>query len=149
MGNIRELGARVVSPDDDVLDVSDSGSSLESNLGQGAVVVKSGHGREVLSRDLSSGILGGDEGVRVGWVSNNDNLKVINDDRETLNPSVCFVFTITSEITVQTAVLLTLVVGLANSAKAFPCDLKILTLAASRSLRSIPSRRGMAPTRKA
>jgi hypothetical protein len=38
---------------------------------------------------------------------------------------------------------------LANLSRAVPCDLKIFTLALSKSFRSIPSLRGMAPTNKA
>jgi len=38
---------------------------------------------------------------------------------------------------------------LANLSRAVPCDLKIFTLALSKSLRSMPSLRGIAPTNKA
>jgi hypothetical protein len=38
---------------------------------------------------------------------------------------------------------------LANLSRAVPCDLKIFTLALSKSFRSMPSLRGIAPTNKA
>ena len=38
---------------------------------------------------------------------------------------------------------------LANLSRAIPCDLKILTLALSKSLRSVPSSRDIAPTNNA
>jgi hypothetical protein len=43
----------------------------------------------------------------------------------------------------------TLTVFLANLSSAVPCDLKILTFALNKSLRSMPSLRGIAPTNKA
>jgi hypothetical protein len=44
---------------------------------------------------------------------------------------------------------LTLTDFLANLSRAVPCDLKILTFALNKSLRSMPSLRGIAPTNKA
>jgi hypothetical protein len=49
----------------------------------------------------------------------------------------------------QTWNIFTLTVFFANFSRALPCDLKILTLALSKSLRSMPSLRGIAPTNKA
>ncbi len=43
----------------------------------------------------------------------------------------------------------TLTAFLANLSSAVPCDLKIFTFALSKSLRSMPSLRGIAPTNKA
>lgn len=75
--DIWELGAGVVSPDDNVLDISDGYSSLEGNLGKSTVMVQTGHGGEIASWDLSSSILGANESIGVGWVSNNNNLNKV------------------------------------------------------------------------
>lgn len=64
-------GWRVVSPDSHVLDVGHLGSGLEGELGECSVVIESGHGGEVLSWKIW-GVVLADEGVGVGWVSNND-----------------------------------------------------------------------------
>lgn len=76
-------------------------------------MVESGHGREVTSGNLSCCILGTDEGIRVSGIADNDHLDRI-------------IISVPSPVD-------TLVVGLANSARAAPCDLKIRTLAARRS----------------
>lgn len=41
-------GGRVVSPDGHLLDVSDLGTGLEGKLSKSSVVIKTGHGGEVL-----------------------------------------------------------------------------------------------------
>jgi len=61
----------VVSPDGHLLDFSDSGSGLESELGKGSVVVETSHGSEVLSWDIGSIVLA-DHGVGVGGVADDD-----------------------------------------------------------------------------
>lgn len=77
VGDIWELSSRVISPDDNVLDISDGCSGFKGELSKSTVMVQSGHGREVLGWDLSGGVLGSNECIGVGWVSNNDNLKVM------------------------------------------------------------------------
>lgn len=68
-------GWGVVAPDGHLLDVGDLGVGLESKLGKSSVVVKSGHGSEVLSWDIWSVVLA-DHGVSVGWVTDNDGAAV-------------------------------------------------------------------------
>ena len=70
---IRVLSGRVVTPDDDVLDRRGRNAGLSSKESLGSVMVKTSHGGEVLLRDGGSASLG-DEGVRVGGVSDNQNL---------------------------------------------------------------------------
>jgi hypothetical protein len=68
-------GGRVVSPDGHLVDGGDGVTGLESELGEGSVVVESGHGGEVGNGDIGSVVLA-DEGVGVGGVSDNDGLDV-------------------------------------------------------------------------
>jgi hypothetical protein len=63
----------VVTPDSQLLDVSDTRVSSESKLGKGSVVIESGHSGEVFGWDSFSGVLE-DEAVSVGWVSDNNSL---------------------------------------------------------------------------
>jgi len=65
----------VVTPDGHVLNLGDLGTSLESELGEGSVVVESGHGSEVLSWDIGSVVLA-DHSVSVGRVTDNDGLGI-------------------------------------------------------------------------
>lgn len=65
----------MVTPDSEVLDVSDLGPSLKSELGEGSVVVESGHGGEVLTRNARA-VVSEDEAVSVGGVSNNNRLAI-------------------------------------------------------------------------
>jgi len=65
----------VVSPDGHLLDGSNGIAGLESELSEGSVVIKTGHGSEVSSRDIGSVALA-DKGVGVGGVSDNDSLDV-------------------------------------------------------------------------
>lgn len=65
----------MVAPDGELVDVGDLGSSLKSELGKGSVVVESGHGGEVLAGDAWA-VVGEDESVGVGGVSNDDGLAV-------------------------------------------------------------------------
>jgi hypothetical protein len=68
-------GWGVVAPDGHLLDVGDLGAGLESELSQGAVVVETGHGSEVLGWEVWSVVLA-NHSVGVGWVSDNDGLGV-------------------------------------------------------------------------
>lgn len=65
----------MVSPDGHLLDGGDGVSGLEGELGEGSVVVESGHGSEVGSGNIGSVRLA-DEGVGVSGVSDNDGLDV-------------------------------------------------------------------------
>ena len=65
----------MVSPDGHFLNVSHLGSGLESDLSEGSVVIKSGHGSEVFSWE-TWGICLADKAVSVCWVSNNNSLGI-------------------------------------------------------------------------
>jgi len=68
-------GGRVVTPDGHFVDGSRGISGLEAKLGEGSVVVESGHGRKVLTRNVG-GVVLADEGVGVSGVSNNNGLGI-------------------------------------------------------------------------
>lgn len=68
-------GGRVVTPDGELLDIIDMSVSFMGKLVEGSVVVQSGHGSEVLLWDVL-GIVGSDQAVGVGWVTDNDDLDV-------------------------------------------------------------------------
>lgn len=77
-GSVADVGVHrggVVAPDGHLLDVGDLGVGLEGKLGQGTVVVKTGHGGEVLSGD-AGGVVLADHGVGVGRVADDDGLGV-------------------------------------------------------------------------
>ena len=63
----------MVAPDSKLLNVGDFGVGLEGELSKGTVVVKTGHGSEVLSGDAGSIVLA-DQSVGVSWISNNNGL---------------------------------------------------------------------------
>jgi hypothetical protein len=65
----------VVSPDGHLLDFGDGVAGLEGKLGEGSVVVETGHGSEVGGGDVG-GVVLADHGVGVGGVSDNDGLDV-------------------------------------------------------------------------
>lgn len=67
------LSQGVVSPNDDVLDVFNSGLELVGELGDSSVLVQSSKGGEIFLRNGGS-VVGCDEGVSVSGVSNNQNL---------------------------------------------------------------------------
>lgn len=67
------LRGRVVSPDDDVVDVLHLAAGLASDLADGSGLVESGQGGELLLWD-GWGVVGGNQSVGVSWVSNNANL---------------------------------------------------------------------------
>ena len=73
--DIRVHRGRVVSPDGHLLDVGDLAASLQSQLSQGAVVVKTGHCREVLGGEVG-GVVLANESVGVCGVANDDRLAV-------------------------------------------------------------------------
>jgi len=68
-------GGGVVAPDGHLLDVGGPRVGLKGQLGQGSVVIKTGHSSEAGGGEVR-GIGLADEGVCVGWVSNNDSLAV-------------------------------------------------------------------------
>ena len=63
----------MVAPDGELLDVGDFRAGLESELSEGAVVVKTSHSGEVLSWN-AGGIVLADHGVGVGWVADDNSL---------------------------------------------------------------------------
>ena len=65
----------MVTPDGHLLDIGDLGASLEGELGEGTVVIETGHGREVLSGEVW-GVALADESVGVGGVADGDRLAV-------------------------------------------------------------------------
>lgn len=73
VADIRVHGGGVVAPDGHLLNVSDLGTSLEGELGEGSVVVKTGHGSEVLSGDTGCVVLA-DHSVGVSGVTDDDGL---------------------------------------------------------------------------
>jgi len=75
VSDVRVHGRRVVSPDSHLVDRGDGVSCLEGKLGEGSVVVESGHGSEVLSWDIGSVVLA-DKTVGVGRVSDNNGLDI-------------------------------------------------------------------------
>jgi len=68
-------GWRVVSPDGHLLDVGGTSTSLQGELGEGSVVIKTGHGSEVLGGKVG-GIVLADESVGVGGVADDDGLGI-------------------------------------------------------------------------
>jgi len=68
-------GGRVVTPDGKIGDVVNVGVGLVSQLEEGSVVIKSGHGSEVLLGDVLS-IVRKDQAVGVGGVTDNKDLNV-------------------------------------------------------------------------
>ena len=63
----------MVSPDSQLLDVSDTRVSSESELGEGSIMIESRHSGELAGWDSFSGVLE-DKTVSVGWVSDNNSL---------------------------------------------------------------------------
>jgi len=72
---VRVHGWGVIAPDRHLCDVVDRRVGLKSKLGQGSVVVESGHSSKVLSWDSGS-VMCADQSVGVGWVSDNNGLDV-------------------------------------------------------------------------
>jgi len=68
-------GWRVVSPDGHLLDVGGTSTSLQGELGEGSVVIKTGHGSEVLGGKVG-GIVLADESVGVSGVTDDDGLGI-------------------------------------------------------------------------
>jgi len=66
---------RVVTPDGELLDFFDVGTSLFGQLSEGSVVIQSGHGSEVFFGDVLS-IVRSDQAVGVGGVTDDDDLDV-------------------------------------------------------------------------
>lgn len=67
------LGEGVIAPDDQVVDVFNSALRFVSNLGESSVLVKSSQSGEV-SLGQGRSVVGGDQGVCVCGVSDNENL---------------------------------------------------------------------------
>lgn len=65
----------MVTPDDDFVNAWDWAVSLFSDLPDGSVVIKSGHGSEVFLWQIL-GVGGSDEAVSVGWVAYNQSFNV-------------------------------------------------------------------------
>ena len=75
-GGVADIGVHgsgMVAPDGQLLDVSGAFACLECELGEGSVVVKSGHGSEVLTGN-AWGVMGENEGIGVGGVAYDDAL---------------------------------------------------------------------------
>ena len=68
-------GGRVVAPDGHLLDIGGPRVSLEGELSQGSVVIKTGHGGEGGGGEIRSVVLA-DESVGVGGVADDDGLSV-------------------------------------------------------------------------
>ena len=66
--DVREHSGRVVAPDREVFNIGGRFASSLGELGESAVVVQTGHGREVLSREAFGGVLA-NQAVGVSWVS--------------------------------------------------------------------------------
>jgi len=77
--NIRVLSGRVVTPDEDVVDFLNSGSSALSNLADGSVLVESSQSGEVSLGDGGS-VVRSDKSVGVGGVSDNADLASLLGD---------------------------------------------------------------------
>ena len=75
VANIRVHGGRVVSPEGQILHISDLGASLECDLCNGTVLVETGHGGEVSGGEIRRVVLS-NEAISVGRVSNNDGFGV-------------------------------------------------------------------------
>ena len=65
----------MISPNGHLVDLSSWGVSVEGQLSEGSVVVKSSHCSEVSSWD-SLGVVLQDEAVGVGWVTDDNGLAV-------------------------------------------------------------------------
>ena len=63
----------MITPDDDVVNILDGGTSLVGELADSSALIESGEGAEVLLGD-GGGVVGADQSVGVGWVSNDGNL---------------------------------------------------------------------------
>ena len=77
-GAIPDIGVhrgRVVTPNGHLLDISDLGAGLKSELGEGTVVIKAGHGSEGRSGKIGSVVLA-DQGVGVSGVADDDGLDI-------------------------------------------------------------------------
>jgi hypothetical protein len=64
------LSGRMISPNYDIFDVVNMNSSFLRNLTEGSLLVKSCHGGDILLWN-AWGMSGGDQGVSVGWISDN------------------------------------------------------------------------------
>lgn len=58
MAHIWELSARMVAPNDHVLDICRRDAATQRNLSDGAVVIKTRHSAKVGSRNLAISIFG-------------------------------------------------------------------------------------------
>ena len=84
MEDVGVLGGGVIAPHGDPADLVDARAGASGQLGDGAIVVEAGQGGEPVGRDLGS-VGGGDRGVGVGGVADDDHPDVIGgnvvDDR--------------------------------------------------------------------
>ena len=76
MESVWILSSTVVSPNDNVLDITDCAISSLSDLADCSVLVESCHGGEVLLGDGWSE-LRANESICVGWVSNNEHFHIL------------------------------------------------------------------------
>ena len=77
-GGVSDIGVhcwRVVAPDGKILNVGNLGAGLESELGDGSVVIETGHGREGAHWEVLSVVLA-DQGVGVSGVADDDSLDI-------------------------------------------------------------------------
>ena len=65
----------MVSPDGQLLDVSDFGASLKSQLSDCSVVVETSHGSEGMGWEIL-GVVLADHSIGVGWISDDNSLLV-------------------------------------------------------------------------
>lgn len=77
MSKVRELGGTVVTPDGELGDVRKFAADLFNDLGQSTVVIKFGHGSEVLARNVG-GVGSGNHGVGVGGVSDYNDTGILS-----------------------------------------------------------------------
>ncbi len=71
MANIRILSLAMISPDEDILDISNFSLEFLSDLGVGSILIKSGKSREVLGGNLGS-VLSQDPAVSVCGVGDDE-----------------------------------------------------------------------------
>ena len=73
MESVRVLSGRVITPDDEVIDLFSMAANLVGNLALGSALVKSGECAKVLLGDRG-GVVGADESISIGGITDNDNL---------------------------------------------------------------------------
>ena len=73
MESVGVLSGRVITPDDEVIDLFSVAANLVGNLALSSALVKSGECRELRLGDGGS-VVGADEGICIGGITDDDNL---------------------------------------------------------------------------